>query len=355
MVVSKVTTESGELPPLARAPRATHPNALKRWGYNALRGWFMLSFAASVVLTNVATRVVHALFFLSKTQRESISARVAHYGFRLIFGLNPHITFEYADEGEPAWDELFSDESAGSPFLMVNHTSQLDSLVFSALVPTHAIARMRTLAKSGLFDLPVFGWILRACGHFPVYFQRAEKMGDFSVDKDKQEKVSAAVQSHIEGGGGITLFPEGQIGREDTKKLQSFRRGAFESCARKTTMQLWGFLHTGVDSAWPSWTGVGGFPSHIRFKLFKLPQPPHDGPLADYVDHCQKIMQLELDLMHELDNPDATFESIRERRAALEKEVLATADGDADVARQLRAAVDMEPHAAAAAEGKKAQ
>ena len=322
-------------------PRPPPPPPLKRALYAVLRVWFTGTFVFSVLVTSAATRLVHALVFLSKRTREQWSARVAGAGFRFIFALNPHIRFEYADEGEPQWERVFAEEGA-RPFMLVNHTSPLDSLVYSALVPMGVIGGLRTLAKYTLFRLPVFGWILRSAGHYPVYFNNVESATDFSVDKAAQERIARDVDEHIRLGGGLTLFPEGAINRVNSNTLQSFRRGAFETFARKHQMRLWGFLHTGVDKVWPTWATVGGFPGKIRFKLFPLPDPPADASLAEYVEHCQRVMQLELDLLLALDDPAATPADVAQIRAKFSAEIREAAHGDEAVARQLRDAVTME-------------
>src|SRR5437870_3404128 len=83
----------------------------------------------------------------------------------------------------------------------------------------------------------------RLGGHFTVYFKSEAKAGDFSVDKDAQEKVTQAIDEHVKEGGGLSFFPEGQINRIDSKVLQPFRRGAFESFAKKHAMRMYAFLH----------------------------------------------------------------------------------------------------------------
>jgi 1-acyl-sn-glycerol-3-phosphate acyltransferase len=305
------------------------------------KAWFMITFVFGLAFAATATRLAHLLIFLNQTQREKLSARLAGIGFRIIFALNPHISIENAADTEPAWDEIFSEEGS-SPFVIVNHTSQLDSIVFSACLPGFVIHRMKTLAKSGLFKLPIFGTILRLCGHFPVYFKSEAKAGDFSVDKDAQEKVTQAIDEHVKEGGGLSFFPEGQINRIDSKVLQPFRRGAFESFAKKHAMRMYAFLHTGVDRVWPINDSFGGLPGTIRFKFFRVPHPPANMELAEFVDHIQKMMQLELDIMHAIDEHVDPAEIAR-RRAMLSNEVKATAKGDVKLEQQLTDAVNMEP------------
>jgi 1-acyl-sn-glycerol-3-phosphate acyltransferase len=312
---------------------------LRKVAYAVARVWFTLTFIVSVLLTVVACRFAHLLVFLSKRRREKLSAQIAGLGFRAIFAFNPQISIEHVGEEEPAWEEMFSSKEGSSPIVLINHTSQLDSLFYSACIPIMKIQGFKTLAKSTLFNLPVFGHILRACGHFPVYFAK-ETMGDFSVDRDAQERVQKLVEDHVEEGGGLSLFPEGQINRANSRYLQNFRRGSLQ-LARKKNMQIWGFLHSGVDKIWPASEAIGGVPGTIRFKLFKIPTNPNTVDIAEYVTHIEKAMQLELDLMHALDE-GKSLEEIRKVRDALHAEVMEAAGGNAVLEKQISDAVSME-------------
>jgi len=304
-----------------------------------LRTWFMVTFAGCLLVTSILTRLVHFMVFIPQRRREKICNQIAGLGFRAIFALNPHISIEHVGEDEPDWDELFSKEGS-SPFVLINHTSQLDSIFYSACIPTARIVSFKTMAKSSLFNLPFFGALLSACGHFPVFFAKETKLNDFSVDKAAQEKVIAKVEEHIDEGGGLSLFPEGQINRSNSRNLQSFRRGSLQ-LAKKKNMQLWGFLHTGVDRIWPADAAAGGFPGKIRFKLFKIPTKPVAEDFAEWVTHIEKIMQLELDLMHALDD-GKPLDEIQAARDALLDEVKAAAHGDVAMEKQLSDAVDMQ-------------
>lgn len=101
----------------------------------------------------------------------------------------------------------------------------LDSLLITALIPPEIARNLRSMIKLALFSEPVFGYICKAVGHFPVYFKGA-KTGDFSVDKEKQAKVGEEVDAFIGSNGGLVVFPEGQL-NPTPRTLQPFRRGAF--------------------------------------------------------------------------------------------------------------------------------
>jgi 1-acyl-sn-glycerol-3-phosphate acyltransferase len=112
------------------------------------------------------------------------------------------------------WDLMRRDikEHGKGVFVMMNHVSFLDAMVFSAYCPTDIIIHTRTLMKAGLFKLPIFGVIAKRCGHFPVFFS-GTKLGDFSTNKDRMNQVMEGVNKHVLAGGSLALFPEGQIGK----------------------------------------------------------------------------------------------------------------------------------------------
>lgn len=68
-----------------------------------------------------------------------------------------------------------------------------------------------------------FGYVCEAVGHFPVFFTGA-KSGDFTVDKEAQARVTGELDSFIGSGGGLCIFPEGQL-NSNPRTLQQFRRG----------------------------------------------------------------------------------------------------------------------------------
>ena len=175
----------------------------------------------------------------------------------------------------------------------MNHSSQLDGFMFAATVPSKYIATMRTMAKAGLFKVPLFGTIMKDIGHFPVYFKSTEQ-GSFSVDKEKQMGVMEEVDAHLKSGGAVTLYPEGQINRTNARQLQTFRRGSLKM-ARSHNMQMWGFVVTDMDTAWPNDKGAqGGHPATLFYRLFRIDDPEEED-LAAYCLDVEKQMQAELD------------------------------------------------------------
>lgn len=276
------------------------PRFLKGMFAFLLRSWFFCTFTFAITLTSFATRLVSGMYFLSEQKRQGISRFLAVLGSKLIFTINPHISMKKVtvpNAIEP-WNEHLIAEAGRNktPLLLISHSSTLDSFVLFAALPLFGLRSLRVLAKSSLFELPLFGHILKACGHFPVHYMKESKTDNFSVDKEAQKQVMEHVEDYVQDGGILAVFPEGQINRKDPHVLQPFRHGSL-ALAGKYDMQVWGFIHVGVDTTWPTTHAIGGFSSEVQYKIFQIPDAPADAPLEAYAKHVQDIMQTELDLL----------------------------------------------------------
>lgn len=94
---------------------------------------------------------------------------------------------------------------------LANHQSLFDIPVLLATSP----GQLRMMAKRTLFQVPFFGWSLKAGGFIAI--DRADK-------SSARESFSAAVEK-LRGGTSILLFPEGTRSLTDT--LLPFQRGGF--------------------------------------------------------------------------------------------------------------------------------
>ena len=63
-----------------------------------------------------------------------------------------------------------------------------------------------------LLNMPILGACIKVMGHFPVAF-KGTKDGDFSVDREQMAQTQKRVDDHIESGGVLCFFPEGQINK----------------------------------------------------------------------------------------------------------------------------------------------
>lgn len=258
-----------------------------------IKAYFCSTWGICILLAWLNGRLAHLLLwpFLSKKRLSDLSARGCAFFYWLIYAINPFVSLK-ALPGSAAWSEVFrADRNA--PMVLMNHSSMLDGFAFTASVPLQYVGAVRTLGKAALFKLPVFGGMMTDCGHFPVHFS-SSKLGSFSVDKEKQAKVTAKMDAHIAAGGAISVFPEGQVNRGDYTKLQSFRRGSL-AIAKKHQMEIYGFLMVGVTEAWPTEEGVPGHAADVRTKLFKIKDVDTSLDLPAFTSSIEAQMQAEMD------------------------------------------------------------
>jgi 1-acyl-sn-glycerol-3-phosphate acyltransferase len=111
------------------------------------------------------------------------------------------VEVRYAPELEPGRSYVF----------LANHQSLFDIPVLIATAP----GQLRMVAKRGLFQIPVFGWALRAGGFVPV--DRG--------DRSSARETFASASARLRAGVSMLLFPEGTRSLDDT--LLPFQRGGF--------------------------------------------------------------------------------------------------------------------------------
>ncbi|MEM9454669.1 MAG: lysophospholipid acyltransferase family protein [Myxococcota bacterium] len=101
---------------------------------------------------------------------------------------------------------------AGRPSVIVaNHSSLLDIPVLGSQLEID----YRWVAKKQLFDVPLVGWHLRACGHIAVDRGKGGNLG----------RMQQQIEQVLGDGGSVVFFPEGT--RSSDGALQRFRAGAF--------------------------------------------------------------------------------------------------------------------------------
>lgn len=201
---------------------------------------------------------------------------------------------------------------------MVNHTSYMDAFVMAAALPFDILYKTRTLAKSTLFDSPVVGEVFRLSGHFPVYFTDSV---NFSVDREKQAKVSEETKKFLQNGGVMLFCPEGQVERYTPHKIQSLRRGSF-SLSAEYNLPIFTNVIMGNNEVWPVSWKLGGLPGTINFRS-RCVLSPEDlksrgaarsltaeemkERTAELAEQTQKTMQEDVDLVFEATGRRARF------------------------------------------------
>jgi 1-acyl-sn-glycerol-3-phosphate acyltransferase len=119
----------------------------------------------------------------------------------------------------------------GGVLLVANHQSFLDPAVLG--VQLHRKASF--LAKSELFENPIFGWGIRRCNAFPV------RQGEGDVGAVK-ETIRRLQEGHM-----LTVFPEG--GRSPDGELQPILNGA-SLVVRKAQVPIVPVIIEGSFKAW---------------------------------------------------------------------------------------------------------
>jgi len=106
-------------------------------------------------------------------------------------------------------------EKSGLIFVSNHPNALIDpALVFIALP-----RRIAFLAKSTLFKIPVFGFLIRTVGALPLYRQQ-----DAGADVSKNQETFAVARELLKTGGAIALFPEGVS--HDSPQLLPLKTGA---------------------------------------------------------------------------------------------------------------------------------
>ena len=119
----------------------------------------------------------------------------------------------------------------GGVLLVANHQSFLDPAVLGVQLRRKA----SFLAKSELFENPIFGWGIRRCNAFPV------RQGEGDVGAVK-ETIRRLQEGHM-----LTVFPEG--GRSPDGELQPILNGA-SLVVRKAQVPIVPVIIEGSFKAW---------------------------------------------------------------------------------------------------------
>lgn len=152
-------------------------------------------------------------------------------------------------------------------FILGNHTSFMDTLLSVSEFPSSVLWHARTYASEHLFKMPVLSGILNAVGHFQVHFT-GSKDGDFSVDREAMKIVESHVDEHLNQGGVLCFFPEGQMNK-NPDELLPLRYGGLKK-ALQNDARLWSFVTHGCNTCWPRKGALGGAPSKIGYSLKPL-------------------------------------------------------------------------------------
>ncbi|WP_175476545.1 lysophospholipid acyltransferase family protein [Syntrophus gentianae] len=138
--------------------------------------------------------------------REAAFQRLNSLFYRSFFGLVrlilPHVRFE-----------ISPDVSAiRSSVILCNHLSYLDPILLISLFPAQ-----KTIVKSDIFHIPIFGGLLRQSGYLPSL---TEESNIAQVTQQVQ-----GMKEYLAAGGNLFVFPEGTRSRDG--RIGPFNKGAF--------------------------------------------------------------------------------------------------------------------------------
>lgn len=104
-----------------------------------------------------------------------------------------------------------------SAVIVCNHISYLDPLLLISLFEKH-----KTIVKSSLFDIPIFGCMLKLSGYIPS--DSSGKLAELMIERIE------GMPDYLAAGGNLFVFPEGTRGRSGT--IGPLNHGAFKIARR---------------------------------------------------------------------------------------------------------------------------
>jgi len=149
---------------------------------------------------------LYLLALIFSRNREAAFQRLNSLFYRSFFGLVrllfPRVRFEISPD-VPA---------IRSSVILCNHLSYLDPILLISLFPAQ-----KTIVKSDIFRIPVFGWLLRQSGYLPSLTEESNVV--LMVQQIQEMKA------YLASGGNLFVFPEGTRSRDG--RISPFNKGAF--------------------------------------------------------------------------------------------------------------------------------
>ena len=107
---------------------------------------------------------------------------------------------------------MFTQEGYKKPqrpqFLLGNHTSFMDSILLSRILPRNIAFRLRAYVASHVARLPLFGTLMRASGHFIVPYS-SEQYDSFELNTALMAQTQEVVTEHLQNNGNLMFFSRG--------------------------------------------------------------------------------------------------------------------------------------------------
>jgi 1-acyl-sn-glycerol-3-phosphate acyltransferase len=222
------------------------------------------------------------------------TAKACVWHFWLQTALNPQIQIVAPDRQSR---EVLDALQPGS-MICLPHYSFYDSFFFVGFVKPDIVENCRTLIKSSLQQMPILGGVQIAVGHFPVYFKDEAGRNAFSVDAEKQAKVTADMVEWVTAKkprpGNMSIFPEGVL--SDTPgTLSPFRFGSLKF-ALEHKMPFVLLATWGTHVTWPKRSAIGGLPANVSYTVRKFEQRAGES-IEDMAQRMQRETQEMVDAL----------------------------------------------------------
>lgn len=164
------------------------------WSYYTLG--FILFFAPFYLLTTIFVK-----------NRQTAFQKLNHVFYKGFFGIIKRLI--------PAcrWQIPKEVREIRSSVIVCNHRSYIDPILLISIYARHT-----TIAKGRLFQIPVFGAMLRLSGYIP-----SEAGGRFA---EMMMDLMAGMEGFLASGGNVFIFPEGTRSRDG--RIGNLNKGAFK-------------------------------------------------------------------------------------------------------------------------------
>ena len=232
-----------------------------------MRVWFTLIFALTLISLWTSTLFVHVVLrgsgILSATTSGKLNSLITAICFKTCLLMCPHIRLIPINKNV---DKVFASALNEKNILCgFNHTSFFDGFAGLSIAPLWLTWKVRSIYKSSLSNIPLWGATYKRREDFAVYFTSNDK---FTTDREKQDRETERMKQWVtQEGGTIALFPEGQLNK-DPFKIQPIRHGMLKF-AVEHKLPFYIVVQDGSYRTWPldAPGGIGGFPADIFYDV----------------------------------------------------------------------------------------
>ena len=271
--------------------------------------YFAVALLMPMAVVLVPIQLLKLVPGLSRARRAGYSLMLLQAAWRFSLRVTPWVRFRpdarFAENVRAFGEDVVArgehQDGARSVMILGNHTSFMDSMLIATEIPAGAAYYSRTYMSEKLFSLPLLGTICAACDQFSVDF--GGKQG-FKVNKEKMEKTDALVDKHLEAGGLLSFFPEGEINKNPSE-IMLVRYGGMKK-ALQFDAKMYVFVTNGCHVMWPRKAQISGRPGVANYtircvapegaqaladKLRKLPGNTDKEDFELLSEHVREIMQ----------------------------------------------------------------